>query len=88
MPNMYGPHLKAVREEKGIKAAFVAHRIRVSPPTYSEIESGKRGLSAERLEAILAAIEMSPNDLRNLMRKKGRVAEQAASYQGREEASG
>ena len=75
-------------KEKGIKAAYVAHRIRVSPPTYSEIESGKRGLSAERLDEILAAIEMSPNDLRALIRRKSRVAESTASYQGKEGAAG
>ena len=56
MPNIYGPHIKAVRVERGIKAAYVARRLQISSPTYSEIESGKRGVSAERLDAILTLI--------------------------------
>lgn len=48
MPNIYRPHIKSVQEQKGLKAAYVAARIQVSPPTYSQIESGQHGLSAER----------------------------------------
>lgn len=67
MPNIYGPYLKDARVKKGIKAAYVARRIGVSPPTYSQIESGERGLPAERLEGILKAMSMVKEDLDSMM---------------------
>jgi transcriptional regulator with XRE-family HTH domain len=67
MPNIYGPHIKAVREKKGVKAAYVAARIRVSPPTYSQIESGQRGLSAERLRSIIKTLGMTLEEMELLV---------------------
>ncbi|MCE5287019.1 MAG: helix-turn-helix domain-containing protein, partial [Pelosinus sp.] len=67
MPNIYGKYLKDFRVKQGIKAAFVARRIHVSPATYSQIESGERGLSAERLDGILRAIGLHRNELDIIM---------------------
>jgi transcriptional regulator with XRE-family HTH domain len=67
MPNIYGPFLKVIRVKRGIKAAYVARRILVSPPTYSQIESGERGLSAERLDGILKALGLMREELDAVM---------------------
>ncbi|MCE5285191.1 MAG: helix-turn-helix domain-containing protein [Pelosinus sp.] len=67
MPNIYGPFLKGIRVKRGIKAAYVARRILVSPPTYSQIESGARGLSAERLDGILKALGLLREELDAVM---------------------
>lgn len=63
MSNIYGPYLKSVREEKGLKAAYVAAKINISPPTYSQIENGRRGLKAERLQAIAKVLGITFGDL-------------------------
>ena len=77
--NIYGPYLKAVREEKGLKASYVAAKLKISPPTYSQIENGRRGLKAERLQAIASVLGISFGDLD--ARMHGGSAK-AASQQG------
>ena len=61
--NIYGPYLKEVREEKGLKASYVAAKLKISPPTYSQIENGRRGLKAERLQAITNVLGITFGDL-------------------------
>jgi transcriptional regulator with XRE-family HTH domain len=63
MSNIYGPYLKSVREEQGLKAAYVAAKIHISPPTYLQIENGRRGLKAERLQAIANVLGITFGDL-------------------------
>lgn len=67
MPNSYGPVLKEKRKQLGIKAAFVARRIHVSPPTYSAIESGKRGLEVDRLREILSIFDMTLGEFEEIV---------------------
>jgi transcriptional regulator with XRE-family HTH domain len=67
MPNIYGPHIKQIRVKKGIKATYVAYRLKVSKASYSDIESGKRGLSAERLRDIVCVIGCSMPELELLV---------------------
>ena len=72
MPNIYGPYIKTLRITKGIKASFIARRMHVSAATYSEIESGKRGLIAERLDIILESMEVTLEELKATMPKQKR----------------
>lgn len=60
--NGFGSLLRLEREARGIKAAYVAYRLGVSPGTYSQIERQKRGLSVDRLLEILAILEVTPKD--------------------------
>ena len=70
MPNIYGPYIKTLRITKGVKASFIARRMHVSAATYSEIESGKRGLIAERLDIILESMEITMEELKATMPKQ------------------
>jgi len=67
MPNVFGKHLKVVREKRGLKASFVAQKIRVSEATLSKIETGIRKLSAERMVGIIRAMELDGLELAELM---------------------
>lgn len=61
--NIYGSYLKAVREERGLKASYVAAKLKISPSTYSQIENGRRGLKAERLRAITSMLGITFGEL-------------------------
>lgn len=57
--NTYGKYIKAEREARQVKAWYVAAKLGVSPATYSQIETGKRVLPAERLDKVLVIIGVS-----------------------------
>lgn len=61
MTNMkpYGPVLGKIRREKSIKAANVARRLGFSTATYSQIETGQRSASLERIADICAELGVS-----------------------------
>ena len=65
MGNRYGARIKAAREKRQLKAAYIARRLGVSPATYSQIETGKRLLTAERLESILTILSMRWDELKH-----------------------
>jgi transcriptional regulator with XRE-family HTH domain len=55
----YGPVLGKIRREKCIKAANVARRLGFSSATYSQIETGQRSASLERIAGICAELGVS-----------------------------
>ncbi|HWR41398.1 MAG TPA: helix-turn-helix transcriptional regulator [Patescibacteria group bacterium] len=75
MKNKYGSVIKRERENRGLKAGYVAVKLGVSAGTYSQIELGKRGLSDQRLSQILGVLGMTLADLE----EKSLAAEKAAS---------
>lgn len=48
----YGERIKQIRISKGIKACFVAKKLGLTPGGYSDIERGRRKLTAERVQQI------------------------------------
>lgn len=61
--NKYGFILKQERIARGLKAGYVATRIKVTAGTYSQIECCRRGLSADRLLEILSVLGMTLGEL-------------------------
>jgi len=59
----YGALIKSVRNSKGIKAKWVAEKIRVSISTYTEIEADRRNLTLERAEEIAVVLGMTLQEL-------------------------
>lgn len=66
--NTYGKYLKAEREARQLKAWYVAAKLGVSPATYSQIETGKRVLPAERMDKVLDVIGVSREDFYKRMK--------------------
>ena len=57
--NKYGPVLGKIRREKDIKAATVARHLGISTATYSQIETGRRSASFERVARICGELDLS-----------------------------
>ena len=57
--NQYGPVLAKIRREKNIKAENIARHLGLSNATYSQIETGRRSASLERVADICAELEIS-----------------------------
>ena len=49
---LIGDRLRDARVRRGFKGNYVAKRLGVSPATYSQIESGQRVLTVQRLDTI------------------------------------
>lgn len=48
--------LTEARKEKGLSQADIARRVGIKPPTYCNIENGKRGLKPETAKKIAAVL--------------------------------
>lgn len=55
--------LKKIRTDKGITQTYIAKKIGKTPGWYSNIERGKRGLSAEDAKKIAAVLEVDMNEI-------------------------
>ena len=62
--------IRAIREQKGLRAIDVANGIRLSRPYYTQLEGGTRRLSAEHVQKIARVLGVSVLDL---YEGKGRV---------------
>jgi len=51
-----GKLIKKAREDRGLKASYVARKAKISPWYLSMIENGKRNPSLETLQAIAGAV--------------------------------
>ncbi len=60
---IFGKHLKRLREEKGLSQDNVAARCRVTKGSLSVIENGNRNFSFSTLLALAKALEVEPKIL-------------------------
>jgi transcriptional regulator with XRE-family HTH domain len=59
-----GENIKEIRERKGLTQAFVSKELGYkSPSMLSEIESGKKGLDAEKIPLLANILNVPINDL-------------------------
>ncbi|MCC5943443.1 MAG: helix-turn-helix transcriptional regulator [Bernardetiaceae bacterium] len=56
-------NLKRIREEKGFKQEDISDYLGVSRQTYNKLESGKSELSIQKLEKILAHLNVELSEL-------------------------
>ena len=66
----YGPLLARLRREKQIKASTIARQIGISEATYSQIETGRRSVSLERISRICEELNLSTVDFVKLWQKQ------------------
>lgn len=60
---IFGKHVKRLREEKGLSQDDVAARCRVTKGSLSVIENGNRNFSFSTLLALAKALEVEPKSL-------------------------
>jgi transcriptional regulator with XRE-family HTH domain len=64
MKKKIGENIKEIREQKGLTQAFVSKELGYkSPSMLSEIESGKKGLDAEKIPLLANILNVPINDL-------------------------
>mgnify|MGYP003587805227 CR=1 FL=1 len=51
--------IRAARHEQGLKSAIMARRLGISLTAYSDLERGRRRLTVDRLEAIMAILGLT-----------------------------
>ena len=56
---LIGDRLRDAREARKLKGNYVAKRLGVSPATYSQIESGQRVLTVQRLDNIRSILGLT-----------------------------
>ena len=66
----YGPLLARLRREKKIKASTIARQIGISEATYSQIETGRRSVSLERISRICEELNLSAVEFVKLWQKQ------------------
>ena len=66
----YGPLFARVRRDKNIKASTVARHLGISESTYSQIETGRRSASLERVSRICMELGLSTVDFVKLWQKQ------------------
>ncbi|ACV63242.1 transcriptional regulator, XRE family [Desulfofarcimen acetoxidans DSM 771] len=60
---VYGNRIRKIRKAKGITSCYVAKKLGMSPGGYSDIERGRRKLSAERVEKIAKILEIDIGEI-------------------------
>ena len=80
MTNMkpYGPVLGKIRREKCIKAANVARKLGFSTATYSQIETGHRSASLERVADICDVLGISLKQFLDTWQQQTTAADETA----------
>ena len=64
MKKVLGDNIKEIREQKGITQAYVSTKLGYkSSSMLSEIESGKKGLDAEKIPLLANILGVSINEL-------------------------
>lgn len=59
---MLGTAVKRIREEKGLRANYVAKRMNIHPSTLSKYESNKRKIDGHILPSLAEALECEVSD--------------------------
>ncbi len=55
--------IRALRKQKGLRAADIAEKVGISRSFYTLLENGKRRLTTEYLERISKALRVSPGEI-------------------------
>lgn len=64
MKKQFGENIKEIREKKRLTQAFVSKELGYkSPSMLSEIESGKKGLDAEKIPLLASILNVPINEL-------------------------
>ena len=60
---VYGNRIRKIRKTKGITSCYVAKKLGLTPGGYSDIERGRRKLSAERAEKIAEILDIDIGEI-------------------------
>ncbi|MHC1759665.1 MAG: helix-turn-helix domain-containing protein [Negativicutes bacterium] len=63
----YGPLLGKIRRTQKIKAEIIARKLGISPSTYSQIETGRRSASYERVAEICGELGLTLSQLDEML---------------------
>ena len=80
----YGPLFARLRREQQIKASTIARQIGISEATYSQIETGRRSVSLERISRICEELNLSAVEFVKLWQKQA-VIRQKTKRNGRQQ---
>ena len=64
-----GDKIRIIREMKNLSQKYVAAKVGLSQPSYSDIERSKTNLCNEKLNAIAAALNVKPETILNFSEK-------------------
>ena len=81
----YGPLFARLRREKQIKASTIARQLGISEATYSQIETGRRSVSLERLGRICEELNLSTVDFVKLWQKQAVIRHKTTKRNGRKQ---
>ena len=77
----YGPLLGKIRRTKKIKAEIIARKLDISPSTYSQIETGRRSASYERVAEICGELGVTLSQLEEMLDVNVETGKEIASYE-------
>ena len=77
----YGPLLGKIRRTKKIKAEIIARKLDISPSTYSQIETGRRSASYERVTEICGELGLTLSQLDEMLDADSEERKETASYE-------
>ena len=67
MPEGIGRRIRDAREAKGVSQTVLARRLKISRQAMSKIELGQQGLDTERLTALIVVLELSTEEVLQLL---------------------
>ena len=77
----YGPLLGKIRRTKKIKAEIIARKLDISPSTSSQIETGRRSASYERVAEICGELGLTLSQLDDMLDADSEERKETASYE-------
>lgn len=77
----YGPMLGKIRRTQKIKAEIIARKLDISPSTYSQIETGRRSASYERVAEICSELGLTLAQLDEMLDVNSETGKETASYE-------
>ena len=77
----YGPLLGKIRRTKKIMAEIIARKLDISPSTYSQIETGRRSASYERVAEICGELGLTLSQLDEMLDADSEERKETASYE-------
>ena len=77
----YGPMLGKIRRAKNIKAEIIARHLGISLTTYSQIETGRRCASFERVSGICDELGLTLAQLDELLKVNAEEWKESSIYE-------